>query len=134
MLSAWQILLWKEYLTSFNLWESSIKVQKKVEDFASYSCPSSFLRLRLFAIPGSIWKGIPCLATSGLVSGEPESKQNRFRNLANLHTLGKIWASDFLLLQALFPMASSASQVQLWLPSEQNLSPIITRCILQNHS
>ena len=132
MLSAWQVLLWKEYLTSLNLWESHIKSQKKVEDFAS--CRSSFLRLRLFAVSGSIWKGIPCLATSGLVSGEPESKQNRFRNLANLHTLGKIWASDFLPLQALFPMASSASQVLLWLPSEQNLSPIRTRCILQNHS
>ena len=31
-------------------------------------------------------------------------------------------------------MASSASQVLLWLPSEQNLSPIRMRCILQNHS
>ena len=46
----------------------------------------------------------------------------------------QILGSGPLLFQALFPMASSASQVLLWLPSEQNLSPIRMRCILQNHS
>ena len=105
-----------------------------------------------FAIAGSVSHGIFCFAGSALVAigAEPKSNQNKLHCILQNHSQSRedphsqlspskfgvscrfwqILGSGPLLFQALFPMASSASQVLLWLPSEQNLSPIRMRCIV----